>query len=239
MRVVDVVPSGLSEFLRGGGVEKSGEDLVTRQLSRALDDRYVLLRHVALPDSTEHLGMVLVGPTGIWHFDLLHLASLVKNGNYWVHWDQIQGAVQLVPLAEISAKARSRLAELRAVLAPHGLNAYQAVMVAALNVPRDFSVQNVERMLFVEDMQKFLEEDIPQTAPGEPINVNHAVDVLTGKIKPAATETAPAPAKGPSWFQRRESRFGNLTGLQITVLAVAAAVNCCLLAAFAYVLLSG
>ncbi|MGQ0601345.1 MAG: NERD domain-containing protein [Anaerolineales bacterium] len=235
MRIVDVVPSGLAEFLRGG-TEKSGEDLVTRQLSRTLDDHYVLLRHLTLPESNEQLGMVLVGPAGIWHLDLLHLSSLVKNGTYWVHWDQVQGAVQLVPLGEISTKARSRLAELRAVLAPHGLNAYQAVMVAALNVPRDFSVQSVERMLFVEDLEKFIDEEMPQLAPGEPVNVQRAVDVLTGKVKPPDSETAPAKARGPSWFQTRNPRAGNLTGMQLTVLIAAVLFNCCLLAAFVYVL---
>lgn len=236
MRIVDVVPSGLAEFLRGS-TEKTGEELVTRQLSRLLDDRSVLLRHLTLPDSTEPLGMVLVGPNGIWHLDLLHLSSLVKNGTYWVHWDQVQGAVQLVPLGEISAKARSRLAELRAVLAPHGLNAYQAVMVAAVNVPRDFSVQSVERMLFVEDMQQFVEEEMPQLAPGEPVNVQRAVDVLAGKVKPASGETAPTAAKGPSWFQQRNPRLGNLTGTQLIVLITAILFNCCLLLVFAYVLL--
>lgn len=235
MRIVDVVPSGLAEFLRGG-TEKSGEELVTRQLSRNLDDHYVLLRHLSLPESTEQMGLVLVGPAGIWHLDLLHLSSLVKNGTYWVHWDQVQGAVQLVPLGEISAKARSRLAELRAVLAPHGLNAYQAVIVAALNVPREFSVQSVERMLFVEDLQKFVDEEMPQLAPGEPVNVQRAVDVLTGKVKPPDSETAPAKAKGPSWFQKRNPRAGNLTGIQLTVLIAAVLFNCCLLAAFVYVL---
>jgi hypothetical protein len=130
------------------------------------------------------------------------------------------------------------LAELRAFLAPHGLNAYQAVMVAALNTPRDFSVQSVERMLFVEDVPQFVEEEMPQLAPGEPVNVQRAVDVLTGKVKPPESDSGPAKPRGPSWFQRRNPRAGNLTGTQITILIAAILFNCCLVMAFVLVLMN-
>jgi hypothetical protein len=239
MQIVDVVPSGLAEFLRGG-LEKTGQDLVMRKLGKLLDDHYVLLRHLTLPEASESMGMVLVGPTGVWQFELLHLASLVKNGNYWVHWDQVQGAVQLVPLGEISNAARNRMAELRAFLAPLGLSANQVVMVPTPGISREFSVNGVERMLFVEDIEKFVEEDLPRGAPAEPLNVNHVVDVLTGKVKLTETEApaAKSKAKGGDWLKQRIPRLGNLTGTQLLFVAVALLANCCLLSILAVVALS-
>ena len=81
MRTIDTAPAGFTEFLRGGR-EKNADDLVAGLLNKYLDDRHVLLRGVTLPGG-EKLGFVLLGPEGVWHLELLHLASLVNNGGVW------------------------------------------------------------------------------------------------------------------------------------------------------------
>ena len=64
MRVLDVAQGGIGEFLRGGR-EKSSEENVIKLFGRGLDDHYVMLRNLVLPETTEKLGLVLVAPDGL------------------------------------------------------------------------------------------------------------------------------------------------------------------------------
>jgi hypothetical protein len=48
-----------------------GEDRVAGLLARHLDDHYTLIRNVTLPGEADDLDMVLVGPTGVWEFEIL------------------------------------------------------------------------------------------------------------------------------------------------------------------------
>jgi hypothetical protein len=225
MRLIDLMPSGFADFLRGGR-EKAGEDMVISQFGKALpDDSHVLLRQLALPGSTDKLGLVLIGPDGIWHLEQVFLASLVNNAGVWMHWDYAKQSVQPVPFSQIASQARSRLAELQAFLGQAGLGARQALIVASPNAPRDFTVPGIELILFVDEVSEFIKEVLPKYAPETPVAVNEVVDLLTGK-----TETQNASrASGPEWLNRRYPRLGSLTGFQLLVLGLAALANCCLL----------
>lgn len=226
MRVLDVAHNGLGEFLRGGR-EKTAEENVIKLFGRGLDDHYIMLRHLVLPETNEKLGLVLVGPTGVWHIELLHLASLSQNGPVWMYWDYKKQSIQVVPFTSLATQARSRLAELRAFLSPDGIPAYQVVMVPMANIPRDFVVPGVEQMLFVEDIPDFVRQQVK--AAGEAsVNVGRAVDLLTGKARRKGY-TQPLGARQPGWLQRRHRQLGNLTGLQVVLVGAVAAFNLCLL----------
>lgn len=240
MRIVDATPSGFADFLRGGR-EKQGEDLVSGLLARALGDTHTLLRHLTLTDSNDKLGFVLVGPDGIWHLELLHLASLVNNGGIWMHWDYDKQSVQPVPFTLLTDRARARLAELQAHLAMDGYGARQAMIVTTPGAPHDFSVPGVELVLHANEIGDFVRDVMPQYAPESPIDVDAAVRLLTGKRTAAGP---PAQAKGePSALttalNRRHRQLGSLTGFQILVLGLLALANCCVLAVVVSLLLSG
>jgi hypothetical protein len=226
MRVLDVGQSGLGDFLRGGR-EKAAEENIVKLFGRSLDDHYIMLRHLVLPETNEKLGLVLVGPTGVWHIELLHLASLSQNGPVWMYWDYEKQSIQVVPFNTLATQARSRLAELRAFLSPDGIPAYQVVMVPVANVPRDFVVPGVEQMLFVEDVADFVRNRV-KVAGETSINTGRAVDLLTGKARRKGYTQLLAPRQ-PGWLQRRHPQFGNLTGLQVVLVGALAAINLCLL----------
>ncbi|MBP7691975.1 MAG: hypothetical protein KA764_08660 [Anaerolineales bacterium] len=236
MRIIDVVPSGLTEFLRGGR-EKAGEDLVLAHFGKVLDDQHVMLRHLTLPEATDKLGLVLVGPEGIWHLEQLTLASLVNNAGVWMHWDYTKQSVQPVPFSTIASQARSRLAEIQAHLGPAGFGARQALIVTTPNAPRDFAIPGLDIVLFVDEIAEFVRDVMPQHAPAAPLAVPEAVNVLTGRTKPPApSAAAPRPAGGPAWLSRRYPRLGALTGQQLLVLGLAVLGNCCLFSTFIYLI---
>lgn len=240
MRTIDVVPAGFTEFLRGGR-EKQGEDSLAAQLGKHLDDQHILLRHLVLPGATDKLGFVLVGPEGIWHFELLHLASLVNNSGVWMYWDYSKQSIQPVPFSTLAGQSRSRLAELQAFLGPAGYGARQAVVITTPNAPHDFSIPGLDIVLYLDELAGFTRDTLPQHAPAAPLDVDEAVNLLTGKK--AAPKTAPAAAKtgqpaGPSWLKQRHPKLGAMTGLQITVLAVFGLLNCCALFFLAQILLA-
>jgi hypothetical protein len=230
MRVIDTVPAGLTDFLRTGR-DKTNEDAVIKQFERHLDDHYVLLRNLTLPDSEEKLGLVLVGPNGAWHLELLHLASLSKSGPTWMHWDHDQQSIQVVQFNDIANAARSRLAELRAFLAAEGVPAYQLTFVPLLKIPRDFQVPGVERMFFLEDIEKFTKQELKNETEAK-VKVNAVVSLLTGKSERSAVIGAPTlrPSGSASgnWLQRTFPQFGNLTGQQLLLVAGFAFLNLCL-----------
>ncbi len=236
MRIVEATPSGFADFLRGGR-EKQGEDLVTAQFGKALDDSHILIRHLTLPDASEKTGFVLVGPNGLWHLELLHLASLVNNAGVWMHWDYAKQSVQPVPLSEIAAHARSRLAELQAFLGPAGLGARQAVVVATPRAPREFAVPGIDLVLFVEEIGEFVRDVLPQYAAETPLDAAEAVNLLTGKARPATPPAAAGPTLS-DWLKRRQPRLFSLTGLQLLVLGGMALANCCALTVFGYFIFS-
>jgi hypothetical protein len=76
---------------------------------------------------------------------------------------------------------------------------------------------------------------MPQYANETPIDVDQAVNLLTGKT--ARPET---PAGSPAdWLNRRFPRLGFLSGMQVLILGLLALANCCILALLATFLLSG
>jgi hypothetical protein len=234
MRLIDVLPTGFADFLRGGR-EKTGEDQIIAQFGKALPgDDHVLLRHLALPGSADKLGLVLVGPEGIWHLEQVHLASLVNNAGVWMYWDYAKQSIQPVPFTQLASQARSRLAELQAFLGQAGLGARQALVVTSPNAPRDFTVPGMDLVLFVDEAAEFVKDILPKYAPETPLAVGEVVDLLTGKTQ-AKMPAAPA---GPSWLNQRYPRLGSLTGLQLLVLALAGLANCCLFTILAVLLLA-
>lgn len=237
MRVQDTIPSGFTDFLRSGR-EKTNEDFILAQFGKHLDDHYVMLRNLTLPEGDEKLGFVLVGPEGVWHIELLHLASLGKNGNIWMHWDYEKQSVQIVPFNDIAVHARSKLAELRAFLGPAGVPAYQVVMVPVAHLPEDFVVPGVERMLRVEEIPHFVQDVVHAQEPETPVNVGKVINLLTGKVKISGTgPLVAAPARG-DWLKQRHARFFHLTGQQIVIVSLVASVNLCLLLSFAVLVLT-
>ncbi len=226
MRILDVAQNGLGEFLRGGR-ERAAEDNIIKLFGRGLDDHYIMLRRLILPETNERFDLILVGPTGVWHIELLHLASLSQNGPVWMYWDYEKQSIQVVPFTSLATQARSRLAQLRAFLSPDGIPAYQVVMVPVANVPRDFAIPGVEQTLFVEDIPEFVRNEV-KTVKDTPVNVGRAVDLLTGKARRKGY-TQPLAARPPGWLQRRHRRLGNLTGLQVVLVGAVATLNLCLL----------
>lgn len=228
MRIIDTVPAGLTDFLRTGR-DKTNEDAVIKQFERYLDDQFVLLRNLTLPDSEEKQGLVLVGPNGVWQLELLHLASLSKSGPTWMHWDHEQQSIQVVQFNDLANAARSRLAELRAFLAAEGIPAYQLTMVPLLKVPRDFIVPGVERMFYLDDVEKFAKQEL-KGAEGK-VNVNAAVSLLTGHSQRTAVIGSSSPRAGSNsgaWLKRSFPQFGNLTGQQLALVGGFAFLNLCL-----------
>lgn len=239
MRIVEATPSGFGDFLRGGR-EKQGEDLVTGQLARALGDSHTLLRHLTLPDSQDKLGFVLVGPDGIWHLELLHLASLVNNGGIWMHWDYEKQSVQPVPFTSLMERARARLAELQAHLAAEGYGARQAFIVTSPGAPQDFGIPGVELVLNANEIGEFVRDVMPQYASESPVDVEAAVSLLTRKPKKAAlaAEAAGEPSALTAALNRRYRQLGSLSGFQLLVLGLLALANCCVLAVVVSLLLA-
>lgn len=234
MRVLEVAQSGIGEFLRVGR-EKAAEDNVIKVFGRSLDDHFVMLRHLVLPETSEHIGLALAGPTGVWHIELLHLASLSQNGPVWMYWDYEKQSIQVVPFTSLATQARSRLAQLRAFLSPDGIPAYQVVMVPVANVPRDFTVPGVEKMLFVEDIADFVRDEVKSVKEAS-VNAGRAVDLLTGKARRKGY-TQPLTPRRPGWLQRRHRELGNLTGAQVVLVGVVAFLNLCLLLSLGVLLL--
>lgn len=187
-----------------------------------------------MPGSAEKLGLVLVGPEGIWHLEQVHLASLVNNAGVWMYWDYAKQSIQPVPFTQLASQARSRLAELQAFLGPEGFGARQVLVVTTPNAPREFTVPGMDLVLFVDEVAEFIRDVLPKYAPETPLAVNQAVDLLTGKTQ-AKAPLAPA---GPNWLNQRYPRLGSLTGLQLLVLGLAALANCCLLTILAVLLLA-
>lgn len=241
MRTIDTAPAGFTEFLRGGR-EKNAEDLVAGQLNRSLDDSHVLLRGVVLPDG-EKVGFVLLGPEGVWHLELLHLASLVNNGGVWMHWDYTQQSVQPVPVSRIVSEAQTKLVKLRDFLAHAGVQPQQAVIVAVPKTPHDFRLPGLDMLVFVEEINEFATAVLPQNAPAQPITVEPLIGRFLKHGGGAADEeggAAPKPAQPNALsqlLQRRVPQLGNMLGWQVAFLVLMALANCCVLVTMAIVFL--
>jgi hypothetical protein len=238
MRVIEVSKRGFGGLL--GGREKAAEDAVVNLFSKALDDSHVMLRNVHLPGSPEKIGLVLVGPDGVWHLDLVHLSRLVKTSMVWMYWDSVGQSVEPVPASEIVEQARVRLSEVRDVLSPQGATVRQAVIMTTPDTPHDFSLLGVDMLVFLDEIAEFANTVMPQYKAETPVDVAAVVDRLTGKAAevPGADE-APAESAPPTFFQRRFPQLGHLFGWQIAFLAGMTVANCCVLGTLALLLLRG
>lgn len=78
---------------RNARVGRKGQDQVVEQLRTALDNRWTIYRNLQLPDRTDDLDLVLVGPGGVWAVQVKATAVplrvqagrwQVRRGGRWV-----------------------------------------------------------------------------------------------------------------------------------------------------------
>lgn len=239
MRVIELSKRGFGGLL--GGREKTGEDSVVSLFGKALDDSYVMLRGVNLPGSAEKAGLVLAGPDGVWHLDLVHLTNLVKTSMVWMFYDSAKQSVEPVPANDLVERAHARLAGVHNALSPLGVNTRQAVVMTAPDAPHDFSLPGVDMLVFLDEVGEFVNVVMPQSKPDTPVDVPAVVERLTHQSAGAEAEGSGEGDAGsglPNFFQRRVPQLGNMLGWQIAFLAGMAVANCCILGLLAYVLLN-
>lgn len=160
--------------------ELAGEDRVGAALGKALDDRHFLIRNLVLPSDKFDLDMVLVGPTGMWEFEVLHFTGLVNTDNGWMCWDFTQGGVRPIP-REIAERAQGKAAHLTTFLAEQGLpgiEVNQAVILSTPNAPREFSIAGMQ-VIFIEELGGFIQTAMELLKPEQPLPVDQIVALLS------------------------------------------------------------
>ena len=160
--------------------ERKGEDRVSAALSQLLDDKYVLIRNLVLPGEKYDLDMILVGPAGVWEFEILHFTALVNTENGWMCWDFNQNGVRPIP-REIGERAQAKAASLANFLAQQGLTVEvnQAVILSTVGAPRDFSIGAMQ-LIFVEELKGFIQTALELLRPAAPVPVDQVVNLLGG-----------------------------------------------------------
>ncbi len=235
MRVIEVSKRGFAGLL--GGREKAEEDSVVNLFSKALDDSHVMLRNVNLPGSKEKIGLVLAGPDGVWHLDLVHLTNLVKTSMVWMYYDSAKQSVEPVPATELVDQARARLADVRRALSPLGVYVRQAAIMTTPEAPHDFTLPGVDMLVFLDEVAEFVNTVMPQSKAETPVDVPAVVERLTHKEpEHAGADESGAESAAPNLFRRRVPQLGNMFGWQIAFLAGMAVANCCVLGLLAFIL---
>jgi hypothetical protein len=175
----------------GGRRAKAGEDRVANALARLLDDDYYLLRNVPLPDDPYDLDMVLVGPTGVWEFEILHFQRLVNTDEGWVHWDFNQQTPQPIPAVLIS-RTQEKVTQLRQFLARNGIlevEINQANILSTPNAPRDFTLPGLQ-VVFLDELEGFVRTAASLFTASQPVPVAKLVELLNPHL---ASQGATAP----------------------------------------------
>jgi hypothetical protein len=196
----------------------AAEDRVAAILARTLDDDYHLIRNLVLPDDRYDLDMVLVGPAGIWEFEVLPLVGLVHSEEGWVHWDYNQQGLRPVPL-DLGQRARDKVTRLSRYLAERGLpdlDINQALVLASPNPPRDFSLPGVE-VVFPDQLEHFMQAALNVLRSPTPVK-----DVVEQLSRAEGTEAESYEAE----------RLWGMTPPQVLVILILAFLDVCLLATF-------
>jgi len=160
--------------------ELAGEDRVAQALGRLLDDQYSLIRNLVIPGDKYDLDMVLVGPTGLWEFEVIHFTGLVNTENGWMCWDFTQGQVRPIP-RELVQRTQEKADNLAAYLAQLGLpvEVSQATVLSTPNAPREFAVPGLQ-VVFVDEVQGFIQTALQLLKPAAPVPVEEIVGKLAG-----------------------------------------------------------
>lgn len=169
----------------GGQRARAGEDRVARALARLLDDKYYLLRNVPLPGDPYDLDMVLVGPTGVWEFEILHFQRLVNTDRGWVYWDSNQRSPQPIP-AVLIQRTLDKVTQLKAYLAKNGFPAVeinQANILSTPHAPRDFTLPGLQ-VVFLEELGGFVNTAASLFTSGQPVPVAALLKVLSPGRRP-------------------------------------------------------
>ncbi len=167
---------------------KAGEDRIAGLLGRLLDDDYYLLRNVALPGDPYDLDMVLVGPAGVWEFEILHFQRLVSINGIWMHRAPGQVA-QAIPLILIQ-RTLEKVTRLKEFLAQNGITGVgevnQVNILSSPHEPRDFTLPGLQ-VVFVEEMEGFVKTAVRLFKAGQPVPVAKIIKVLCGaELRPAS-----------------------------------------------------
>jgi hypothetical protein len=233
MRVVDLSRSrGFAARLTHGR-ELAGEERVVGVLAGLLDDAYLLVRHYRLPDDPYDLDMILIGPAGLWQFEILHFTGLVKTDAGWMYWDYKQQGLQPIPY-ELISRTRDKVVRLTQYLAERGLPGLeisQVLILSTPNAPHDFSLPGLD-VAFVDEVEELIKTAQSLFRPSNPLPVDRLARVLTG----GKGDTAPAPdeaeaeSAGPP--PAPQPLMWGMTRMQVIILAVLAAGVVCILVAF-------
>jgi hypothetical protein len=181
--------------------ELAGEDRVADALGKLLDDRYTLIRNLVLPGDPYDLDMVLVGPAGVWEFEVLHFTGLVNTETGWMTWDFTLGQVRPVP-RELVQRTQDKAARLAQYLAEQSLpvEVNQATILSTLKAPRDFAVPGLQ-VVFVEEMPGFIQTAMDLLKPAAPVPVEPVVARLAGVRGHETGEYAPSEVLGMTLTQ--------------------------------------
>jgi hypothetical protein len=215
MRVINLAKGrGFAARLQRGR-ELAGEDRVASVLASLLDDRYHLIRHFVPPGERYDLNMILVGPVGVWHFEILHFVGLVQTEQGWMHWDYKQQSLRPIP-PELIPRTRDKLARLTRHLAERGLpdlDINQVIILSTPNAPHEFALPDLQVVFFdeIEEMLRTAQNVFPSAAP---VPVAQIVGLLTGA--PVETSEAQEAEEGPA---ETPVGWGGLTRTQLLILA--------------------
>jgi Nuclease-related domain len=86
---------------------RKGEDQVAEQLRQALDQRWTIYRNLQLPDRKDDLDLVLVGPGGVWTFQIKATGAplRVQGGRWEVRRGRRWVAAQPDPARQVTRQA--------------------------------------------------------------------------------------------------------------------------------------
>ncbi len=171
--------------------ELAGEDRVAEALGKLLDDRFILIRNVVLPGDKYDLDMVLVGPTGVWEFEVVHFTGLVNTENGWMCWDFTQGSVRPIP-RELSERTQGKATLLANYLSAQGLavDVNQATILSTPGAPREFTIPGLQ-VVFVEDLRGFIQTALELLKPATSVAVEQIVAKVASVQGKESGEYAP------------------------------------------------
>jgi hypothetical protein len=234
MRVVDFAKSrGFAARLTHSR-ELAGEERVVNVLAGQLDDSYLLIRHYRLPGDPYDLDLILIGPAGVWQFEILHFTGLVKTDSGWMYWDYKQQGLQPIPY-ELISRTRDKVVRLTAYLTERGvpnLEISQVLILSTPNAPRDFSLPGLE-VAFVEEVEELIKTSQSLFRPSNPVPIDRLTRVLVGgreAAEPSPDETQPDAAEPGS---ASPALIWGMTRTQLIIIAVLALGVVCMLVSFA------
>jgi hypothetical protein len=203
--------------------EFAGEDRVAALLARQLDDTFTLIRNLPVPGEEDDFDMVLVGPAGIWEFEILNFVGLVRGEVGWMYWDYGQQSLQPIVLRDLGPRIQTKAAQLEQLLSVQGLTVgevVQAVILSTPNAPRDFAIPGLS-LVFPEELASFVQSAIHVLHP----NANFPVVDIVRRL---------AQVDGGADDEYVGRRIWGMTPRQVMLVAVLLGLNVFILATLGF-----